>query len=753
MNFQTDQSSNPRTLEPSASGSAHALMLFALVSALMMYGWFAEGSSVEPARSSPPAAPETTGIALPPGSRVLTPCAATMDPATHALRCSHAHAGKHLRTSPSASVTLLPSGLVHVLESCGGHSEKHERTDTTCEGDDPYVLWYVMAAPGATGAPGTGGLPCSSAAPYAESPYSPDGTPNPNNPDPTGAFSLVTRHWPAGVSVHYIINTPPGAAAGADIFAGPGGVPLLGAPYSWTMFANDIVALMSGVNTLQLADVPTTVRVGYPPNPSSTPDSTPTYIAGGGAIAANGQFIWALACGGPTGNGLNEFIFLPPTAGMLGGAAGGLSSMLVDPKTGIISECDTIYEAAAGPTAWNGLVTRTNSGLAHEVGHFWGLDHTNLHTGGATLNTTAAPPIPGSMGTYPSFNEVPAMTASFTTTISTTGSTARNRVLAPWLPDDIAALATLYPVSAMSSSKNFLINESASIVGSVADQLNAFGYNVFAIQDGSLVPLTAPLPGVPLVGTISGTYRSGPHSVTGAIDTSAGAVSTGEFRIDGIPTSGSANFALCIEPLDRLGFGITSGMPTATFGEWWYEGVLNTLNLPPMSLAAAVTYAGYWDNNPTSPFPMPVSSMRMASGTIIRLDNPIDMSLGTPQIVPMSRPLVEVSPRNSVPLGAFMTITVSHNRAAAGAGVPGSNRPFPLQSLTCKWNGTQLPTSFVASTTASGPGGGTMYVSVYSVAVPANLPQPATVTVLALEVPDLANPLIKSVVGENQVRY
>ncbi len=701
-------------------------------------------------------------IELPSGFRALTPCATTIDPSTHELRCLHKHAGKHLRTSPGASVTLLPSGLVHIVESCGGYSKKHTNADNTQEGDDPYMLWYVMAAPSATGLPGTGGLPCSAAAPYAEAPYSLDGTPNPNNPDPTGAFSLVTRHWPAGVQVPYIVNIPPSAAQVADIFAGPGGVPLLGAPYTQQMFANDIDALMNGVNTLHTANVPTAVRVNYPSTPT---DPTPTYTSPGSVITTSGQFIWSLACGGPTGNGLNEFVFLPTVSGipqLLGGAVGGLSSMLVNPKTGVISECDTIFES--DPSAWGGLLTQTNSGLAHEVGHFWGLDHTNLHPGGPTANPTGVPFLPTLRALYSKdFNDVPAMTASFTRTLYTPaalappyGVSARNRVSNPWLQDDIAAFSILYPVTSIASStKTPLINETASIVGSVTHAASSFGHNIFVVNDVGVAPLTLPPVGTPWVGTVSGTYRSGPQSVTGVSDTIAGAPCTGEFRLDGIPVSAPRNFALCVEPLGSLGFGGGTLPATASFGEWWYESILNMLNLPPVLVSGSVAYVGYWNISATTLPALPVSSMRMAPGTIIRLPGAIDMNTvsNVLQSVPVSRPLVEVFPRNSLPLGGTLTITVSHNRAAAGIGTVGSSNPFPLQSLTCKWKGTQLPTSFVSSTNAPGPAGGTMRVSVYSVAIPANLPQPATVTVLALEVPDLAYPSIASVVGENQVCY
>ncbi len=274
-----------------------------------------------------------------------------MDPDTHELRCLHKHSGKHLRTSPGASVTLLSSDLAHIVEPCG-HASKTTETDTLCGGDDPYVLWYVMAAPGA--APGT---PCPSAAPYGALPYA-GGAPNPNTADPSGAQSIVTRHWPAGAQVPYVVNIPPGAAMGADIFAGPGGVPLLGAPYTWATFGIEVDALMNGVSALTTANTPTAVRINYP-------TTTPLYTApAGGVIAGFSQFVWETGCGGPTGNALNEVIFLQ--AGALGpGITGGVVSMLLDVNTGAITECDVIFSTLS---QWAGLLTQTNSGLAHEIG-------------------------------------------------------------------------------------------------------------------------------------------------------------------------------------------------------------------------------------------------------------------------------------------------------------------------------------------------------------------------------------------------
>jgi hypothetical protein len=442
--------------------------------------------------------------------------------------------------------------------------------------------------------------------------------------------------------------------------------------YTWASFANDITTLMNGVNIMQTANTPTAVSMTYPAG------NVPTYTAPtSGVIAASGQFIWGVNCGGPTGNGLNEFIFLPATAGVLGGATGGLASMVVDPSTGSISECDVIFDTAAPLTTWRGLATRNNSGLAHEVGHFWGLDHTNLHPGG--IQTPGSPsvlnPTTVSLGTYASFNEVPAMTSSFTDTTAALAPT-RNRVTGPWLWDDKAAFSLLYPVTSLANpAKRPLINESASIIGSVMDPVNSFGYNVFVIPHVGLPAPAMPTPGFPSVGTVSGTYRSEPKSVTGVSDARAGALSTGEFRLDGIPAGAPMDIALCLEPLGSLGLGFGA---TTNFGEWWYEASLNSLNnVPPGPLIASVAYTGFWN------VALPVSSMRVAAGTIIRLDNAINMSVSGVQSLQVSRPLVEVSPRTFVPLGGTMTITVSHNRAIPGAGTPGSPRPWPLQSLTC----------------------------------------------------------------------
>lgn len=730
---------------------------------------------------------------LPPGSRVLTPCETHMDAKTSELRCLHQHTGKHLRTTPGASVTLLPSGLAHVVESCGRHAEEHADTAGRCGGEDPYVLWYVMAAP-ASAAPGLQGM-CNTPTPYAPLSTYTAGVPNPNNPDPSGVQSIMTRHWPAGGSVPYVINIPPGTPLTNDIFAAnpltasPGSV--LPVVYTWSTFFTDIPALMNSVFAIPTADTPRPILSTYPPGMAPNYNAA---IPAGGVFPGSGQFVWAHgqggACGGPTGNAINEFIFLP--GGTLG-LPGGVASMLLDATTGTITECDVILEATS--TVWTGIDVQTNSGLAHEIGHFWGLDHTNLNPGGAFFNslpalaTSAQPGFPGTFGAvFASVNDIPAMTSGFTRTTPTLAAPitpARNRVFSPWVNDDIAGFSALYPVKSLTSAvgKTPLINTTATIIGSLLDRTGAgrgsFGDNLFVVHQA--IPQTsmgAPLPGTPQVGTVSGTYRSGPRSVTGSLDTLTTATCTGEFRLDGIPilvngaptSGGISEYALFVEPLGSIGLGAphlgaTVGVPpffAVFFGEWWYEFILNSANNPLALPFAPISYAGHFSNGLnalTSVSLCGVNSMLMAEGTIIRLDTPIDTTplapSGSPvQIELVSRPLIQVTPRNpAAPMpGTTLTITVSHNRVAGGASLSPTS-PWPLQSLTCNWGGKMLPTAFVSSIVAPSPNGGTMYVSTYSVAIPASMPPQATVTVLGLEAPDPVLSSVRSVVGENQVVY
>ena len=325
----------------------------------------------------------------------------------------------------------------------------------------------------------------------------------------------------------------------------------------------------------------------------------------------------------------------------------------------------------------------------------------------------------------------------------------------------------MYPVTTVTApNKRPLINTTATVIGSVVDQVRndacSFGCNIYVVAQNPTLPvLTAPAPGVPLVGTISGTYRSGPYSVTGAADTQTGAPTTGEFRLDGIPvlvngTPTPGGISACSLHVETLG---SLGVAPGSYGEWWTAGVLNLLNIPLATPGTAVAYTGHHALASN----LPVSSMLLTEGTIIRLTSPIDTTYSPwgaqlpgvfVQTEPVSRPLVSVTPRYAAPLpGSVMTISVCHNRMASGASSYGSSSPWPLQSLTCTWNGKKVRTSFGASTTVPSPSGGMMHLSVYTVTMTAHLPLPDAMTVLALEAPGLANPSIPSVVGENQVIY
>lgn len=731
-----------RTHGLTGSGRAYALAVVGLAAAIMLCGWTTGDYSSESADEARPRSAVTPGLHLPPGSRALTPCATTMDPLTHEPRCAHRHAGKHLRTSPGASVTLLPSGLAHIVEPCGGDSDVHSSAETACNSEDPYVLWYVMAMPAPP--PGTPpGLNCPNTSPYAPFALDPATSPNPNNPDPLGIQPLVTRHWPnTGAPVTYIISIPPTMSAGADIFAGA----LSGGQYPWTTFTTQIETLMNGVSAIATANTPPVMRLTSYPAGMATPDY---YNFVGPIIANTGQFLWAWTgpmggCGGPTGNGVNEFTFVSTS---LGGVTGGLTSMLVNPSTGVISECDVIFEVAPGNSVqWNGLTTQAHTGLAHEVGHFWGLDHTNLHKGGSAALT----PMPPSIGiAYGSSYDLPAMVASHTTSV--TIPPASDRVNDPWRPDDIAAFSALYPVNTIAGSKLPMINTSAVITGRVIDSAAAgagvFGMNAYVVRApvAGIPPLT-PSQMAPAVGAITGTARPDIYAITGVLDTATGARCTGDFRIDGIPAMWGAyyDYTLYMESPASSNFG------TTLLGEWWFESTLNpVINIPaPTAIQVACTGTG---QTPA----LQISSMAVSAGTIIRLERPIDIQASATnpiQICNVSRPLVHVSPRTSRPApGTLLSIIIWHNRTACTSINPITGPP--LQSITCTWNGQKLPVTLISTNSALPVISATVpIITQYTVTVPAGVTFPGVVEVTALEVPG-APGAAPSAVGRNTVIY
>ncbi len=742
-----------------SNGRVRTVFLSNLTVAFVLCGWMSDtttNASQTFMRSQPRTLSEALMAHLPRGSRALTPCETTMDAKTHELRCLHQHVGKHLRTTPGASVTLLPSGLAHVVESCGAHTENHSDTASTCDGEDPYVLWYVMAIRGANGTAATGPFACNPSAPYMAGTH-PAGTPNPNNPDPSGAQPLVTRHWPAGVTVPYVINTAMGITSTVNLFQLP--LPQVSAiNYARATFALDITALMSnavGVGAIPTAAVPPTQAITYP-------YPAPDYDAIGytNIIAPSGQFIWGIGgCFGPTGNGLNEFIFLQNStlSTLPGGVAGGLTSMLLDPQTGVITECDVVFAVGPYPNIWSGVEQKSCTGLAHEVGHFWGLDHTNLHPGGTALQPVPLPGAPATLGgTYSSssaLSAVPAMVSQYA------DSWPANRVAnysSAWRPDDIAAFSSLYPVNTISGSKLPMINTSAVITGKVIDSggvydgAGVFGMNAYLVEDfPALNPPISSTVNSPVVGTVTGVARPDSYAITGRLDTATGAPCSGDFRIDGVPAlyGGTLNYTLYIEPLGSL------NLAPGNFSEWWIEPhfnpALNALGTAPVSV-------GYRGNGQFYSGALPVSSMSVTAGTILQLESTIDIQASVPlpfQICNVSRPLVHVSPRAARPsIGGTISITVEHNKTACTSAVPMAGKP--LQSITCTWNGSSVPVA-LTSTNQALPLPIPMTTPIMTqatVTVPSWATFPAVVEVLVLEV--LGAPgSPPSVLGRNVVMY
>lgn len=56
-------------------------------------------------------------------------------------RCPHRHAGTHFLAREDATVNLVDSHTVRIVEPCGS-ANAH-----TGENPDPYILWFVAGAP------------------------------------------------------------------------------------------------------------------------------------------------------------------------------------------------------------------------------------------------------------------------------------------------------------------------------------------------------------------------------------------------------------------------------------------------------------------------------------------------------------------------------------------------------------------------------------------------------------------------------
>ena len=333
-----------------------------------------------------------------------------------------------------------------------------------------------------------------------------------------GQHTNITRYW--AQDPRYVIVLPRSDLSGAVVqpgtqvikcfqstFTASANPPI----YTWNNWITDVnatFAKFTGVST-------TAIGANY--GGTQVAD----YSVAALGTATVGPFIWSSAFGGPTGNGINEVILTDqPLSG-----GGGLASLLFDPQTGIIQEADILFDTNF-LFAPNGLqqdtVPTEFTALAHEVGHFFGLDHTNLHPGVAGINATPFQvnpngAVPNSLveygGAVPGATPFPGM-VGFITHLGANIS----HVATPLHADDATGISKLYPVCmptnpALGPQKLPLINTSARIIGRLATGNAVFagnptqgvvGVNVLAMPQGSL---GTGAPVNPQHGTLSGTAR------------------------------------------------------------------------------------------------------------------------------------------------------------------------------------------------------------------------------------------------------
>ena len=502
------------------------------------------------------------------------------------------------------------------------------------------------------------------------------------------------------------------------------------------MFRDDINSIMGEVSRHANVGIsavldPTAANINWDTVVRGTPGSAtlPTLV---------GNFIWDASCGGPTGDGVNEFIFLrAPSLIVPGGgaAAAALTSTLMDVSTGQITECDVIFQTGSVAASWGLLGPQNSTAFAHEIGHFFGLDHTNLHPGG----TVAMQPTGNTLIAFTNISAVPAMTGQYLVD-DPLGRVGAPTNASPWKSDDIAGLASLYPVRALTQfpPKRHLINDCASITGTIVDTAGVQGLyalNVFLIPMTSFGNPILPPAGSPVVGTMSGIARLGPSDVTGLQDSTLMRPTSGRFRIDGIPmspnASGITRYAIVVEPMPFVGIG------QGSFAEWWMEGLINAAGLnawPTYTISASAVLNDYG-------FPLAVGTVRVGAtdlvpGTVINLATPIQFGAGA-VIDYVSRPLVQIplAARTANPQGTVVTVTVLHNFGGTSLNV------------SAVINGVALP--IVKVNLTGGPDGFSPWTSTYNVTMPAAIPVGSVFQFRAME----GSGSLSTVKGMSEARY
>lgn len=478
---------------------------------------------------------------------------------THLLRLEarRERASRRDRTIPRAcpvrSAIALLASLTGVIPSAAlcrsGPTEGEDQLLHLTFGD---VQWFTLPGNGyGPLAPMPPGPPVANPAPYSDPRPVMDW--NADNPPVTGFadHANVTRHWASPPEFAVVI--PPEIACGAgcgspvvDSFPAFAGTLTFqqfqfARGYSWQDWIDDVVATFVAFDGVQTSSISSfffgVTRADYRLVPQGVPPPVPmdafhvippTFL---GAAA----FVWSSETsppnGGPTGNGLNEIILTDQALGGLG-----ITSMIVDPDTGIIQEADVLFDvlgliAPVGP----GLTTLPDewTALRHEIGHFYGLDHTNLHPGaiGVAPSLTLPPGIVvacpggepsrivGSIADFPAgpLDVTGAVVVPGMVGVITHLGLGFDHVAAPMHPDDAVSLSKVYPVCVPSQpdgspQKLPLINVSARILGRFRDSLEgmggvppgSFGRNVWVAPEGAAGNLAGIFP---THGVLTGTAR------------------------------------------------------------------------------------------------------------------------------------------------------------------------------------------------------------------------------------------------------